>query len=53
MYKLLFILMQVPAEHLICASVMNAPVALAVSKLMYPETEETRVTEETVAMEKS
>ena len=30
----------VPAEHLIAASVMSAPAALVVSKLLYPETEE-------------
>ena len=30
----------VPAEHLIAASVMSAPAALAISKLFYPETEE-------------
>ncbi|KST63807.1 NupC/NupG family nucleoside CNT transporter [Mastigocoleus testarum] len=30
----------VPAEHLIAASVMSAPAALAVSKILYPETEE-------------
>ncbi|MDJ0736893.1 MAG: NupC/NupG family nucleoside CNT transporter [Nostocaceae cyanobacterium] len=30
----------VPPEHLIAASVMSAPAALAISKLMYPETEE-------------
>jgi CNT family concentrative nucleoside transporter len=30
----------VPAEHLIAASVMSAPAALAISKLLYPETEE-------------
>ncbi len=29
----------VPATHLLSASVMNAPAALAVSKLVYPETE--------------
>ncbi|KAL4222942.1 hypothetical protein ACF0H5_018983 [Mactra antiquata] len=33
----------VPAEHLFCASVMNAPCALAVSKLLYPETEPSKV----------
>ncbi|XP_064648103.1 solute carrier family 28 member 3-like [Lineus longissimus] len=33
-----YIMFGVPAEHLLCASVMNAPVALAVSKLFYPET---------------
>jgi concentrative nucleoside transporter, CNT family len=30
----------VPAQHLIAASVMAAPAALAISKLLYPETEE-------------
>ena len=30
----------IPAEHLIAASVMSAPAALAISKLMFPETEE-------------
>ncbi|MGG6293588.1 NupC/NupG family nucleoside CNT transporter [Leptolyngbya sp. AN02str] len=30
----------VPAEHLIAASVMSAPAALAISKIMFPETEE-------------
>lgn len=30
----------VPAEHLIAASVMSAPAALAIAKLMYPETED-------------
>ena len=29
----------IPAEHLISASVMSAPAALAISKLLYPETE--------------
>jgi len=29
----------VPAEHLIAASVMSAPAALAISKIFYPETE--------------
>ncbi|MEL6880095.1 MAG: NupC/NupG family nucleoside CNT transporter [Cyanobacteria bacterium J06554_3] len=29
----------VPAEHLIAASVMSAPAALAISKIMFPETE--------------
>ena len=32
--------LQVPANHLISASVMSAPAALAMSKLMCPETEE-------------
>ncbi|MGD1864099.1 MAG: NupC/NupG family nucleoside CNT transporter [Phormidesmis sp.] len=30
----------IPAEHLIAASVMSAPAALAISKIMFPETEE-------------
>ena len=29
----------VQASHLVAASVMSAPAALAVSKLMYPETD--------------
>ena len=29
----------IPAEHLLAASVMSAPAALAISKLFYPETE--------------
>ncbi|XP_060569421.1 solute carrier family 28 member 3-like [Ruditapes philippinarum] len=33
----------VPPEHLLCASVMNAPGALAVSKLLYPETEKSKI----------
>ncbi|XP_011439738.3 uncharacterized transporter HI_0519 [Magallana gigas] len=33
----------VSAEHLLCASVMNAPAALAVSKLLYPETETSKL----------
>ncbi|XP_061179839.1 solute carrier family 28 member 3-like [Saccostrea echinata] len=32
----------VPASHLISASVMSAPAALAISKLAYPETEQTK-----------
>jgi len=34
-----FIGMGIDPVHLICASVMNAPMALALSKLSYPETE--------------
>ena len=30
----------IPAEHLISASVMSAPAALAIAKLLYPETEQ-------------
>lgn len=32
-------LSQVPADHLLSASVMSAPAALAISKLTYPEIE--------------
>ena len=32
----------IPAEHLLAASVMSAPAALAISKLFYPETEKPR-----------
>ena len=44
----------IPAEHLIAASVMSAPAALAVAKLMHPETEDspTRGTV-TIAVEKT
>jgi len=36
----IYISFQIPAQHLIAASVMSAPAALAVSKLLYPEEEE-------------
>ena len=41
-----YIVLGVPAEHLLCASVINAPTALAVSKLFYPETESSTVAQE-------
>ncbi|XP_012935668.1 solute carrier family 28 member 3 [Aplysia californica] len=37
-----YILYDVPANHLLSASVMSAPAALALSKLFYPETERSR-----------
>ena len=37
-----YILYKVPANHLLSASVMAAPAALALSKLYYPETEKSR-----------
>lgn len=37
-----FIGFGVPANHLLVASVMSAPAALAVAKLMYPETKKTK-----------
>lgn len=39
---------QIPAEHVITASFMSAPAALAVSKLNWPETEEPHGEEEDV-----
>ena len=33
-----FVSFGIPAEHLIAASVMSAPAALAISKILYPET---------------
>jgi len=37
-----YISLGVPAQHLIAASVMSAPAALAMSKLLYPETEKSQ-----------
>ena len=42
----------IPAAQLISASVMAAPTALAVSKLIYPETEESKTTVKDIKMEK-
>ena len=36
--------LQIPANHLLSASVMSAPAALAISKLFYPETEKSKTT---------
>nr|XP_054774837.1 solute carrier family 28 member 3-like [Lytechinus pictus] len=48
-----FVANGISATHLISASVMSAPAALAVSKLMYPETEVSKtVTEEDVKLPK-
>ena len=41
-----YIIFGVSASHLLSASVMSAPAALAMSKLMYPETEESEFKEE-------
>jgi len=38
------LLLQVPANHLLSASFMSAPAALAISKLFYPETKKSRTT---------
>lgn len=37
-----YILFEVPANHLLSASVMSAPAALAMAKLAYPETKKSR-----------
>ena len=39
---------QVPPNHLLSASVMSAPAALAMSKLFYPETEKVKHTKDDV-----
>ena len=36
--------LKVPANHLLSASVMSAPAALAVAKLFYPETKKSHTT---------
>ena len=52
MFKVNFKMYQVPANHLISASVMSAPAALAMSKLFYPETKKSKTTAKDVeAME--
>lgn len=43
----------VSAGHLITASVMSAPAALAYSKLLYPETEESKTKSQNIEMPKS
>ncbi|ELU00800.1 hypothetical protein CAPTEDRAFT_72506, partial [Capitella teleta] len=48
-----YILFGVSAQHLICASVMNAPMSLAVSKLFYPETEKSKTFDKNVSLNKS
>lgn len=46
--KLVIIVVQVPANHLLSASVMSAPAALAMSKLFYPETKKSKARAEDV-----
>ncbi|KAL4221946.1 hypothetical protein ACF0H5_017997 [Mactra antiquata] len=49
-----FISFGVPANHLLSASVMSAPAALAISKLSYPETETSKASKKDFSkMEKS
>ncbi|KAJ8301083.1 hypothetical protein KUTeg_020070 [Tegillarca granosa] len=43
-----YILYGVPANHLLSASVMSAPAALAMSKLFYPETKKTKARDQDV-----
>ena len=47
-----FISFGINASHLMTASVMNAPAALAMSKLIYPETEESQTTTASIKIEK-
>ena len=47
-HVIIIVLPQVPANHLLSASVMSAPAALAISKLFYPETEKSKTTVEDV-----
>ena len=47
-HVIIILLPQVPANHLLSASVMSAPAALAISKLFYPETEKSKTTVEDV-----
>ncbi|XP_078666868.1 solute carrier family 28 member 3-like isoform X2 [Branchiostoma floridae x Branchiostoma belcheri] len=47
-----YIAFGVPPTHLLTASVMSAPAALAVSKLFYPETEETMRLDDNVQLGK-
>ncbi|XP_077556780.1 putative transporter YutK isoform X2 [Haemaphysalis longicornis] len=47
------VLGMVSAGHLITASVMSAPAALAYSKLLYPETEESKTKSQNIEMPKS
>ena len=41
----------ISASHLLSASVMSAPAALAYAKLFYPETEESQTKSENIVME--
>ena len=39
----LYVSIGIPSSHLICASIMSAPAALAMSKLVYPETGDSKI----------
>ncbi len=39
-FKKVFVFIQVPANHLLIASIMSAPAALTISKVIYPETKQ-------------
>ena len=45
-----YISLGVPASHLLSASVMSAPAALAISKLTYPETKRSKTTAENLPL---
>jgi pyrimidine nucleoside transport protein len=38
--------------HILTASIMSAPAALCVSKLFYPETEQSKTTAESIVIER-
>lgn len=44
--------MGIPPQHLITCSFMAAPASLAVSKLFYPETQESKTTIDDIKVEK-
>jgi len=48
----LYIAMGIPPQHLITCSFMAAPASLAVSKLFYPETQESKTTIDDIKVEK-
>ena len=45
-----YILFGAPASHLLSASIMSAPAALAISKVLYPETEQPETADEDLDM---
>ena len=40
---LLYLLLKVPPAHLLSASVMSAPAAIAIARLLYPETQKSKL----------
>ena len=46
-----YIRLGIEGKYLISASIMSAPAALAVSKLLYPETEQSKTTTDDIRMQ--